>query len=88
MKEWENLYNTVKSRKTERIENSYTNYLFDKGKEKILKKKLDKNNRIVKYLNKLTIFNYKKIIGKDFFIKKIFTFVKKIMYSDILLYFV
>ena len=38
MKEWENLYNTVKSRKTERIENSYTNYLFDKGKEKILKK--------------------------------------------------
>ena len=58
-------------------------------KEKILKKKLDKNNRIVKYLNKLTIFNYKKIIGKDFFYKKIFTFVKKIMYSDILLsYFV
>ena len=29
-------------------------------KEKILKKKLDKNNRIVKYLNKLTIFNYKR----------------------------
>ena len=47
MKEWENLYNTVKSRKTERIENSYTNYLFDKGKEKILKKIGKKSSEVI-----------------------------------------
>lgn len=47
MKEWENLYNTVKSRKTERIENSYTNYLFDKGKEKILKKIGEESSEVI-----------------------------------------
>ena len=47
MKEWENLYNTVKSRKTERIENSHTNYLFDKGKEKILKKIGEESSEVI-----------------------------------------
>lgn len=47
MKELENLYNTVKSRKTERIENSYTNYLFDKGKEKILKKIGEESSEVI-----------------------------------------
>ena len=47
MKEWENLYNTVKSRKTERIKNSYTNYLFDKGKEKILKKIGEESSEVI-----------------------------------------
>ena len=47
MKEWENLYNTIKSRKTERIENSYTNYLFNKGKEKILKKIGEESSEII-----------------------------------------
>ncbi|MGL4761369.1 MAG: phosphoribosyl-ATP diphosphatase [Sarcina sp.] len=34
----ENLYLTILERKTNKYENSYTNYLFEKGKDKILKK--------------------------------------------------
>lgn len=34
----ENLYATVMDRKVNKFENSYTNYLFEKGKDKILKK--------------------------------------------------
>lgn len=32
------LYETIEDRKTNRVEESYTNYLFDKGIDKILKK--------------------------------------------------
>lgn len=34
----ENLYSTIMDRKVNKFENSYTNYLFEKGKDKILKK--------------------------------------------------
>ncbi|WP_297518858.1 phosphoribosyl-ATP diphosphatase [uncultured Clostridium sp.] len=34
----ENLYSTILDRKENKFENSYTNYLFDKGIDKILKK--------------------------------------------------
>lgn len=38
MNEFENLYETILSRKDNAEEGSYTKYLFDKGLEKILKK--------------------------------------------------
>mgnify|MGYP002236537883 CR=1 FL=1 len=35
---WQGLYNLIKGRKDTPMEGSYTTYLFEKGKEKILKK--------------------------------------------------
>ena len=35
---WQGLYDLIKGRKTSPKEGSYTTYLFEKGKEKILKK--------------------------------------------------
>ncbi len=41
------MYETILQRKTHREEGSYTSYLFDKGKEKILKKVGEESTEVV-----------------------------------------
>ncbi|MGN8646952.1 bifunctional phosphoribosyl-AMP cyclohydrolase/phosphoribosyl-ATP diphosphatase HisIE [Gracilibacillus sp. HCP3S3_G5_1] len=43
----ENVMKEVKQRKTERVENSYTNYLYDKGVDKIGKKVIEEAGEVV-----------------------------------------
>lgn len=47
MSEIENLYRTVMDRKEHPEEGSYTNYLFDKGLEKILKKIGEETSEVI-----------------------------------------
>ena len=47
MSEIENLYRTVMDRKENPEEGSYTNYLFDKGLEKILKKIGEETSEVI-----------------------------------------
>ena len=47
MNEFENLYETVKDRKVNPEEGSYTSYLYDKGLEKILKKVGEENTEVI-----------------------------------------
>lgn len=42
-----NLYNTILDRKENKIENSYTNYLFAKGLDKILKKVGEESTEVI-----------------------------------------
>ena len=43
----ENMYQVAMARKKEPMEGSYTNYLFDKGLEKILKKLGEENTEVI-----------------------------------------
>ena len=60
---WQGLYDLIKGRKTSPKEGSYTTYLFEKGKEKILKKVGEECTEAVSYThlpkNNTTYRNYK-----------------------------